>query len=407
LETFQLYRMGSHPTNPNIMIGGLQDNGTVMTLDGGETWERVLGGDGMECFIDRNNPDNVYASYYNGYLMRSTDGGLNFSYFKSMEGAWVTPFFQHTQIDTIYYTANNDIWRYPQDKFPVFVWQRMTTNLMPVVIVAFEQSEINPDHMIIAGNDEYQYGVPPDLDTIPVLISTDGGYNWTNVTANIPGETKWISSTLTHPNQENTMYFVRCGFSEGNKIYRTNDLGETWTNISSNIPDIPCNDLFIDPEIPYHYYVGTDLGVYFSDNEGESWEYAGDGMPKVPIMDFDYVKIDNTRYLRVATYGRGIYETYLPPPTAVEAFSDFKFTLRIMPNPCKNDFTVEYTLIRPGKVHIDIYNQLGGKVKMVLNKHQSKGKHELTIKGNDLAAGIYFCTLKTGEGIQTRKIIKL
>ena len=76
------------------MIGGLQDNGTVMTFDGGETWERVLGGDGMECFFDRNNPDTVYASYYNGYLMRSTNGGQSFSLFKSMDGAWVTPYFQ-------------------------------------------------------------------------------------------------------------------------------------------------------------------------------------------------------------------------------------------------------------------------------------------------------------------------
>jgi len=406
LGNFQFYRIGSHPTDPDKIIGGLQDNGTVLTEDGGETWTMVQTGDGMVCFFDYENPEIAYASHQYGSFRRSYDGGKTFSSYGDLNGAWVTPLIIHPKGHDTLYAANNDIYRRPYDTIPYQdYWQKITTDLSPYRINTLAQSSINPYNMILSGT---YYS--PSLQIV-VMVSMDGGYTWTDVTANIPGEDKWIRQVITHPNQENTMYIVRCGFSDTNKIYKTTDLGETWINVSgnssNNLPDIPCNDLFIDPEDTSHYYVGTDLGVYVSENEGESWAFAGDGLPKVPVLDFDYVKIEGTRYLRVATHGRGIYEAYLPPATAVEEFSDFKSTLRIMPNPSKNDFNVEYTLIRQGKVHIDIYNQLGGKVKMVLNKHQSKGKHELRINGNDLAAGIYFCTLKTGEGIQTRKIIKL
>lgn len=407
LETFQFYRMGSHPTDPDVMIGGLQDNGTVMTFDGGETWEQVLSGDGMECFFDRNNPDIVYASYYNGYLMKSANSGNNFFWWKTVDGAWVTPFFQHTVYDSVYFTANNDIWRFPHDTYPAYVWQKITTDLMPVVIVAFAQSEINPDHMIIAGNNEPLYGVYTNLDTIPVLVSTDGGYNWTNVTENIPGDEKWISRVLTDPNQENTMYIVRCGYSEGNKIYKTTDLGETWTNISGNLPDIPCNTMFIDPENTDHYYIGTDIGAYFSENMGESWEYAGDGMPLIPIMDFEYVKINGTRYLRAATYGRGIFETTDLVTAVRRNMVLSQGSILARPNPYTTETTLEYELHQSSYVQMSLYNHLGKKVTDLVSKNQSEGKHEIKLNGNNLPAGVYFCTLKTHTGIAVKKLIKV
>jgi len=56
---------------------------------------------------------------------------------------------------------------------------------------------------------------------------------------------------------------------------------------------------------------------------------------------------------------------------------------------------------------MNLYNQLGEKVMEILNEHRTKGKHALKIKGNDLPVGIYFCTLKTNEGAQMIKIIKI
>jgi len=402
LETMQFYKMDSHPTSPDIMIAGSQDNGTMRTMDGGNSWEVVLRWDGMECFFDRNYPDSiVFASQQFGYLHKSYDGGASFSFFKNMNGAFVTPFFAHPYGPDTLYSANDDIYKLSNGMF----FQAITNGLSPVFIKSMAQSRANPLHMILTGNNVEIWPLPPLEQN--VMISTNGGYNWTDVTANIPGETKWISSTLTHPNQENTMYIVRCGFSEGNKIYKTTDLGETWMNISGNLPDIPCNDLFIDPENTNHYYVGTDLGVYFSEDEGENWEYAGDGMPKVPIMDFDYVKIDNTRYLRIATYGRGIYETTGLVTDIMEKEILSQGEILAKPNPFISTTTFEYELQRSSNVQMNLYNQLGQKVMNLVNGYQPKGKHKFILNSSELPRGIYFCTLKTRNGMQTKKIIKI
>jgi len=397
LETFQFYRIGSHPTDPDIILGGMEDNGSVITNDGGESWQMVTNGDGMFCFFNYQNPMIVYCSYQQGHLLRSLNGGSSFNNYGDINGAWVTPFFAHRHYPDTLYAANKKIMMRTWNTD----WEPISDMVSVVFINSFVQSSVNPNNMIFAGNNE---AVTTLYST--VKVSTDKGYTWTEVTDNIPGELRWVSRVVTHPIEENTMYIVRTGYSEGNKIYKTTDLGETWINVSGNLPDIPCNDLFIDPENTNHYYIATDLGVYFSENEGESWEYSGDGMPKVPVMDFDYVKIDGIRYLRVATYGRSIYET-------TDLVTDIKTNelssesaILAKPNPFTTTTTFEYELQRSSIVEINLYNQLGEKVMEILNEHQTNGKHKFNIDLSDLKPGVYFCTLHSSNRTETVKVIK-
>jgi len=413
LETFQFYRMGSHPFNPNVIIGGLQDNGTVVTRNGGDAWVMEMRGDGMECFFDHTDPNIVYASYYNGKLTKSSDGGHNFSTWQNMNGAWVTPFFMHPVGHDTLYSAKFDLYRYPRD-IPPYInsWRRVTTDLMPVLITSMAQSKVNPDHMILAGCDESVEGVSTGLDTIPVMVSSDGGYTWTNVTANIPGEIRWISRVITDPNDENSMYIVRCGFSDGNKIYKTTDLGETWTNISGDLPDIPCNTMFINPEIPNHYYIGTDLGVYLSQDGGENYYYSGDGMPLVPIQDFDYVQIGSTGYLRVATYGRSIYETIFIGVDIAEKNSHNVNSLKIHPNPSFGISNIRYQVPVYSlqfavckNVDLNIYDINGQEILTLVNEKQPPGEYSIRFDGSGLPAGVYLVRLQAGVQVETAKLI--
>ncbi|MCK4662374.1 MAG: T9SS type A sorting domain-containing protein [Bacteroidales bacterium] len=405
LETLQLYNLGSHPTDPDIMICGMQDNCTAITFDGGDTWKGVAGGDGMVCFFDHTNPQNVYASAQNGWLMKSTDGGKTFSFKKNMNGAWVTPFFMHPFASDTLYSANKNIYR---TTF-TFLYQ-ITTNLSPVLINTMDQSSVNPDKMILAGggsmeNNSYP-GIPfPDSQYV-AMVSVDGGYNWDDITANIPGEIRWISKVLADPVDENTMYIVRCGFSAGNKIYKSENLGDTWTNISGDLPDIPCNDLFIDPEIPDHIFVGTDMGVYLSQDGGNTYNYAGNGMPIVPIMDFDYVKIDGIRYLRVGTHGRSIYETTNLPNGISENRLSKRTQIKVSPNPFNRSTTLEYELQQATQVQISIYNYLGEQVD-IIRKNQSQGLQKLVWNPNNLPDGIYFYKLQAGEQMASGKMVMM
>jgi hypothetical protein len=259
--------------------------------------------------------------------------------------------------------------------------------------------------MILAGFDEDQFPIA-GIDTVPVMVSTDGGYNWINVTANIPGEKRWIPKVLCDPIDENTMYILRNGFSEGNKVYKTTNLGETWINISGDLPDIPCLSLFVNPYYPNQIFVGTDLGVYISDDWGETYYYGGGDMPIVPIQDFEYVYIDGKGYLRLATYGRSIYETIFLWEDVDEYFCGQAVSVHTHPNPFSVLMNIEYILPETTSIRLSIYNNLGKEIKVLANEVQVEGSHKMTFYGGDLPAGIYFCRLQSEDGVETVKVVK-
>ncbi len=305
LETLQFYRIASHPSNSQILFGGMQDNANAISWNGGTTWTMKPSGDGMECFFN-HNPDTVYSSAQCGYLFRSTNGGASFSYLNNVNGAWITPLFMHPVNHKTLYSANKSILKSTNAGASFFV---IAANVSQEFINTMAQSQVNPNNMIFAAGCT-QAPVPGDI--IVVKVSTNGGTIWIDVTDHIPGESRWISRVVTDPVDDSAMYVLRTGFSPGNKVWKSADLGQTWTNISGDLPDLPCNDLFIDPENTHHLYVANDIGVYSSTDGGATWTYASEGIPFVPGMDFDYVNINSTRYLRVGTFGRSIYETTLP-----------------------------------------------------------------------------------------------
>jgi hypothetical protein len=52
---------------------------------------------------------------------------------------------------------------------------------------------------------------------------------------------------------------------------------------------------------------GTERGVYFSTNSGDSWSLFCEGLPNAPTMQV-FVE---SNYLYAVTFGRGLWRTYL------------------------------------------------------------------------------------------------
>ena len=58
----------------------------------------------------------------------------------------------------------------------------------------------------------------------------------------------------------------------------------TFTNITGDLPAMPVYDAVIDVDDPKRIVVGTDLGIWVTENGGVKWEEANDGMARVPVF---------------------------------------------------------------------------------------------------------------------------
>lgn len=80
--------------------------------------------------------------------------------------------------------------------------------------------------------------------------------------------------------------------------------------------------------------------------------------------------------------------------------------LSYYPNPFSNTITIEFELKQSGLITITVFNHLGEQIE-VINEKRSSGNQQIIWNTAKVPAGIYFCVLKTNQGIQTNKMIKL
>ncbi len=75
------------------------------------------------------------------------------------------------------------------------------------------------------------------------------------------------------------------------------------------------------------------------------------------------------------------------------------------PNPFNPTTTIKFKMAKAGKVTLAVYNMLGQKVKTLLDRSMLPGEHAVTFNGNQLASGVYFYKLQTGQFNQTKKML--
>ena len=75
------------------------------------------------------------------------------------------------------------------------------------------------------------------------------------------------------------------------------------------------------------------------------------------------------------------------------------------PNPFNPQTQIDYQLFVPGEVSLKVYNTLGAEVAALASGFQTAGKHSVTWDARGLVSGVYFCLLKTGGMVSTRRMI--
>jgi hypothetical protein len=99
-------------------------------------------------------------------------------------------------------------------------------------------------------------------------------------------------------------------------------MGHTWSSIHGNLPDSPVNDGFIytyDALNPNTYFVATDIGVFLTQDNGNSWVELPNNLPNTVIIHLDYSH--SNQMMRAGTHGRGVYEAFIDFQIPVELSS--------------------------------------------------------------------------------------
>jgi hypothetical protein len=308
----QMYRIGTSSLLPNKWITGHQDNGS--NIYNGTTYAASYPGDGMDCFIDRTNDNNMFASTPNGGYVRSTNGGASWTGATSgLTGGtyWVSPWKQDPVTATTLYGSRLTLWK--------------STNLG----VSWTTLAAIPG---TAGQAVIEFAIAPSNNQVIYVIhgstgiykTTNGGTSWAAFNTGLPIASAQAEFIAIDPTDDNNAWVVFSGYSAGNKVFVTTNGGTSWTNVSSNLPNLPANCIVYEPGSADRVYVGMDVGVYYKDNTGPNWTLYNNGLPNTPIHDMEISPANPTK-LRAATYGRGVYEVDVVPP-AVPPASAFNYS---------------------------------------------------------------------------------
>lgn len=140
-----------------------------------------------------------------------------------------------------------------------------------------------------------------------IYVTRDGGKTWNDVTPKGLVQNTKISSIDPSHHTDGVVYVAanRIKIDDNHPyLWKTTDFGRTWTQIQSNMPDDqPVRVLREDPDKAGTLVAGTERSVYFSQDDGASWQSLGLNLPLVPVRDIVFKGGD----LVAATNGRGFY----------------------------------------------------------------------------------------------------
>ncbi|PLX00942.1 MAG: hypothetical protein C0594_14995 [Marinilabiliales bacterium] len=285
--------MGSAAADENICITGAQDNGTMKYNAG--VWNAVIGGDGMECFIDENNSSTMYGTVYYGALYKSTNGGYDFNEITPLaaeDGAWVTPFATEPGNSNVIYGGYTDVFKTSDAGNS---WTQISTDLTGgTTLRSLAVAPSNTDVIYAA-------------TYTSIWKTTDGGTTWSDISSGFPVlSIKYITVSDTDPGN---IWVSLSGYTAGEKVYTSTDGGNSWSNFSDGLPNLPVNCVLYENESNDAIYAGTDVGVYYRNESMSAWELFSEGLPNVIVNELEIHYASGK--IRAATFGRGLWESDL------------------------------------------------------------------------------------------------
>jgi hypothetical protein len=78
----------------------------------------------------------------------------------------------------------------------------------------------------------------------------------------------------------------------------------------------------------------------------------------------------------------------------------------VFPNPFNEKLHINYSLKSAGNIRIVMYNSIGNEVGIIEESEKAAGNYTTVFEGKELATGMYYCKIYSGEKVQIIKVVK-
>ena len=300
LSITQFYGIGVAPDG--TVIGGTQDNGTLVYKGDSEGWTETFGGDGGFSAADPTDSNYLYGEYVYLQLHRSTNGGNGSSWIDEAKinvGAnFIAPFILDPNNPNRLLGGAAELWVSDDVKSNDPTWDSLkgtTPSSSPISAIA-----------VALGNSDIIYVGHNDGSLYKTIDGTSASPTWDQIdTPSMPQ--RYLMRIAIDPLNTDTVFISYGGYNDEN-LWKSTDGGTNW-NLSvgtapNTIPSAPIRTIAIHQTRTDQIYIGTEVGIFSSEDGGATWDIENDGPANVSV---DELVWGGPETLYAATHGRGIF----------------------------------------------------------------------------------------------------
>jgi hypothetical protein len=182
--------------------------------------------------------------------------------------------------------------------------------------------------------------------------------------------------------------------------------GANSPNVYDGIIDRDDDDLLV---------VGTQMGVFVSDDGGASWTYSSEGFEGTPVyqirQSWRTFEEGNSRpgEIYIGTFGRGIWSSSSVLGLEADKSSNEPSVAKMtaFPNPTSANTSLSFKLNNAGSADIKVYSVSGKLMFSEMKSHLSAGKNIVELNVANLPKGIYIVKMVSGKQSANTKFMKM